>query len=155
MCAAIMYAHSYLSPSMRREWIEMRYVDYISLGKHKSPSMRREWIEITSFWKACKPTLRLPPCGGSGLKCLCPGGSTRQLSLPPCGGSGLKYLPGEGVNKSVSLPPCGGSGLKCSHRSDHSTDHRLPPCGGSGLKYGTGDSLSGELHVSLHAEGVD
>ena len=23
MCAAIMYAHSYLSPSMRREWIEM------------------------------------------------------------------------------------------------------------------------------------
>ena len=24
----------------------MRYVDYISLGKHKSPSIRREWIEI-------------------------------------------------------------------------------------------------------------
>ena len=34
-----------VSPSMRREWIEMYEVD--TLGNvYSSPSMRREWIEI-------------------------------------------------------------------------------------------------------------
>ena len=35
---------------------------------NKSPSMRREWIEIHSYHKAITYQIRLPPCGGSGLK---------------------------------------------------------------------------------------
>ena len=36
------------SPSMRREWIEIRML-YICISDGlPSPSMRREWIEITS-----------------------------------------------------------------------------------------------------------
>ena len=34
-----------VSPSMRREWIEIDERN-ISGGKYKSPSMRREWIEM-------------------------------------------------------------------------------------------------------------
>ena len=37
-----------MSPSMRREWIEM-YQDYTTLISMLSPSMRREWIEIKTF----------------------------------------------------------------------------------------------------------
>ena len=34
------------SPSMRREWIEIRrYIQYVSKST-MSPSMRREWIEM-------------------------------------------------------------------------------------------------------------
>ena len=36
------------SPSMRREWIEMKSGDYITITVTESPSMRREWIEIYS-----------------------------------------------------------------------------------------------------------
>ena len=52
---------------MRREWIEISYfTSLFTIGM--SPSMRREWIEINS--RIVKPRLsRLPPCGGSGLKC--------------------------------------------------------------------------------------
>ncbi len=34
-----------------------------------SPSMRREWIEISGKAKKLYSPLSLPPCGGSGLKC--------------------------------------------------------------------------------------
>ena len=34
-----------LSPSMRREWIEMHHVKH-PVTDSESPSMRREWIEI-------------------------------------------------------------------------------------------------------------
>ena len=34
-----------MSPSMRREWIEMAYLELLC-DTEKSPSMRREWIEI-------------------------------------------------------------------------------------------------------------
>ena len=78
----------------------------------------------------------LPPCGGSGLKCLHSAlGLHRVRRLPPCGGSGLKlYSPlvcfcrytspsmrrewieinlvNDADIQSTSLPPCGGSGLK-------------------------------------------
>ncbi len=37
---------SYLSPSMRREWIEMVVVTCVITVISMSPSMRREWIEI-------------------------------------------------------------------------------------------------------------
>ena len=33
-----------------------------------SPSMRREWIEISGKAKKLYSPLSLPPCGGSGLK---------------------------------------------------------------------------------------
>ena len=35
------------SPSMRREWIEMKGGDPLVARQLKSPSMRREWIEMT------------------------------------------------------------------------------------------------------------
>ena len=38
------------------------------------------------------PERRLPPCGGSGLKCRSVVGYTLSArGLPPCGGSGLKF----------------------------------------------------------------
>ena len=39
-------APQYASPSMRREWIEMRRT-IRTKNRRKSPSMRREWIEIS------------------------------------------------------------------------------------------------------------
>ena len=38
-----------LSPSMRREWIEIRIGDIVTVRDYVSPSMRREWIEILNF----------------------------------------------------------------------------------------------------------
>ena len=70
------------SPSMRREWIEMKHRLRAS-ELLASPSMRREWIEIRFF--AVKSII--------------------QTGLPPCGGSGLKSLDGlaESINETVSL----------------------------------------------------
>ena len=50
-----------MSPSMRREWIEISDASLYPYG-YRSPSMRREWIEMSSL-------------------CLCPGGSTRSPSM--------------------------------------------------------------------------
>ena len=35
-----------MSPSMRREWIEIAILSCVQRSKYLSPSMRREWIEI-------------------------------------------------------------------------------------------------------------
>ena len=102
-----------------------------------SPSMRREWIEMYSLHGYSRDRSGLPPCGGSGLKYL-HGGPFRSVCrspsmrrewieivitglclvvvpcLPPCGGSGLKSLTGCGCTSCLRLPPCGGSGLKCN-----------------------------------------
>ena len=146
--------------------------------KLESPSMRREWIEMqmTRRWR---PTpWSLPPCGGSGLKCMDAQNSTVQFGLPPCGGSGLKCLgtsrqrliPGSPSMRRewieipdfcnflcwfLRLPPCGGSGLKCDRRIDACVRPGLPPCGGSGLKYAVMPWADIPQFVSLHAEGVD
>ena len=40
-----------MSPSMRREWIEIRWSNDIINGI-ESPSMRREWIEMSSVCNA-------------------------------------------------------------------------------------------------------
>ena len=40
-----------VSPSMRREWIEMNWVSFCEISL-PSPSMRREWIEISNDAKA-------------------------------------------------------------------------------------------------------
>ena len=48
----------------------MKYVIFRQSGYcHMSPSMRREWIEMNDFKTYSIDELRLPPCGGSGLKC--------------------------------------------------------------------------------------
>ena len=52
---------------MRREWIEI-HVDRIAGNDLLSPSMRREWIEMFQGHELDKEHLGLPPCGGSGLK---------------------------------------------------------------------------------------
>ena len=57
-----------LSPSMRREWIEMRFLVRRIAPQYASPSMRREWIEMILSLKITSWNMRLPPCGGSGLK---------------------------------------------------------------------------------------
>ena len=56
-----------MSPSMRREWIEMMAL-VIASALGWSPSMRREWIEMMALVIASALGCGLPPCGGSGLK---------------------------------------------------------------------------------------
>ena len=57
-----------LSPSMRREWIEIM-PDLQKTIPAMSPSMRREWIEMKLLSIIRTSSTCLPPCGGSGLKC--------------------------------------------------------------------------------------
>ena len=54
---------------MRREWIEILLTENVN-AVDVSPSMRREWIEISQSTATSESSFRLPPCGGSGLKCL-------------------------------------------------------------------------------------
>ena len=42
------YAIKEMSPSMRREWIEIQICTDHRQDHYQSPSMRREWIEIVS-----------------------------------------------------------------------------------------------------------
>ena len=56
------------SPSVGREWIVIAVRRYGS-KLTASPSMRREWIEIMCGFGIHIEKRRLPPCGGSGLKC--------------------------------------------------------------------------------------
>ena len=56
-----------------------------------SPSARREWIEIQFIRLASIRGLGLPLRGGSGLKCLRVVSRAWESSLPLRGGSGLKY----------------------------------------------------------------
>ena len=143
---------------MRREWIEIPLMSTV-LFSQMSPSMRREWIEMKTVAFTGSYNDRLPPCGGSGLKYVSWNAKSCAIGrLPPCGGSGLKY-PKRGQTAAVlRLPPCGGSGLKylqiqpVIHTPRQSPSMRrewiemymvgvmyrillcLPPCGGSGLK---------------------
>ena len=102
---------AWLSPSMRREWIEITEKN-LDAGQFLSPSMRREWIEMEKWNRSNLTIFRLPPCGGSGLKCRTGKLCHVVCSLPPCGGSGLKLARYMAFPETSSLPPCGGSGLK-------------------------------------------
>ena len=63
------------------------------LSGHMSPSTRREWIEICHEMLESMWVIRLPPHGGSGLKSPCLFMFTiKSNCLPPHGGSGLKYI---------------------------------------------------------------
>ena len=107
------HQHFVMSPSMRREWIEISIRENSSPGGG-SPSMRREWIEMIFLSTDQTLEMGLPPCGGSGLKCILNSTAHKcYYRLPPCGGSGLKcWVAAPGRSGNESLPPCGGSGLK-------------------------------------------
>ena len=59
--------HNPESPSVWREWIEMK-MEKLNVKAHMSPSVWREWIEIFSRHGMPQGDRSLPPCGGSGLK---------------------------------------------------------------------------------------
>ena len=67
-------------------------IQTVSEKPSMSPSMRREWIEIACGLIDRQLFQRLPPCGGSGLKWEIVLDAFRKNGLPPCGGSGLKYV---------------------------------------------------------------
>ena len=60
----------FVSPSPRREWIEIILVKMRPSLQNLSPSPRREWIEINIIKNALWNSVCLPPHGGSGLKFL-------------------------------------------------------------------------------------
>ena len=145
-----------------------------------SPSMRREWIEMPTGCQMRMKMLCLPPCGGSGLKsfnvppslCIRESPSMRRewieirktiqatirtSSLPPCGGSGLKYYDIEEKKQFALSPSMRREWIEITRRRlgacvRMSPSMRrewieifwvivaqekapgLPPCGGSGLK---------------------
>ena len=78
------------SPSTRREWIEMLLRTTCGMCQ-KSPSTRREWIEMPVASPTAQKCWSLPPHGGSGLKYIRDYRDRSQKGLPPHGGSGLKY----------------------------------------------------------------
>ena len=105
--------HNALSPSTRREWIEIAHPLHALVKAFGSPSTRREWIEIGDPRLQIEGCRSLPPHGGSGLKWLKNGKpELPKGSLPPHGGSGLKYSISPCSPVRCGLPPHGGSGLK-------------------------------------------
>ena len=64
----VTHADIALSPSIRREWIEIWLVEHGLWIFERSPSIRREWIEILDCYWVCEVYSGLPPYGGSGLK---------------------------------------------------------------------------------------
>ena len=149
---------------MRREWIEMVVVTCVITVISMSPSMRREWIEISNEHDLHQTANSLPPCGGSGLKylsgylrgrrqqspsmrrewiempveytkyikaALSPSMRREWIEMSRC----LRRLPPAcpspsmrrewieifwvivAQEKAPGLPPCGGSGLKCRVRA--------------------------------------
>ena len=150
---------SYLSPSMRREWIEMVVVTCVITVISMSPSMRREWIEISNEHDLHQTANSLPPCGGSGLKYLSGYLRGRRQQSPSMRREWIEmFFTGQNKcfpqlspsmrrewieifwvivaqEKAPGLPPCGGSGLKFQIlRRLEMPLSSLPPCGGSGLK---------------------
>ena len=69
------------SPSIRREWIEMLRVG-TAYRNGTSPSIRREWIEIIKPDASPSSSIGLPPCGGSGLKFDAADKSVDQIASP-------------------------------------------------------------------------
>ena len=143
-----------------------------------SPSMRREWIEIPSCNHWNTAACCLPPCGGSGLKFLMMNEYVQEHKSPSMRREWIEMqsrLNYKGVGRSPSmrrewieismtplqkhcsesLPPCGGSGLKYAVATKTASFCRLPPCGGSGLKCCIHLCRCAVSLVSLHAEGVD
>ena len=145
-----------------------------------SPSMRREWIEILELDVALFEHLRLPPCGGSGLKYkrnlrnmkkrTSPSMRREWIEIPVSAAMSTAWntspsMRREWIEISHStpiaifkhrLPPCGGSGLKFETKYIIVNVFRLPPCGGSGLKcYGFGDDAEIAGSPSMRREWIE
>ena len=144
------------SPSMRREWIEM-FLSRLRSDYYVSPSMRREWIEIPVSSMTLWQVSGLPPCGGSGLKCLA------AAHCRICGGSPSMrrewiemYAGNCNLFKSSPSPSMRREWIEiCCGSAMWNFCSSLPPCGGSGLKYVGCNHCCHSHSVSLHAEGVD
>ena len=124
-----------LSPSMRREWIEIFHLVYTGHFFNTSPSMRREWIEMPSsiivlYFTMPSPSMRRE---WIEIQCLCV--KTERSKSPSMRREWIEIDFVDKINLSFSsLPPCGGSGLKSPRMYTLFQQHSLPPCGGSGLK---------------------
>ena len=127
--------HNALSPSTRREWIEIAHPLHALVKAFGSPSTRREWIEIGDPRLQIEGCRSLPPHGGSGLKWwsvpppsdCCKSPSTRrewiEIVFVPCRvhyirspSTRREWIEIAVVKKAKAgvpgLPPHGGSGLK-------------------------------------------
>ena len=122
-----------LSPSMRREWIEIFWT-YTTISPNASPSMRREWIEILpshlSRSAAVSPSMRR-----EWIEMVRRYVVIQAACLSPS-------MRREWIEMTTLARSCVGT---CG----------LPPCGGSGLKFGKSTKMLLRCCVSLHAEGVD
>ena len=114
----------------------MKYIWTVSaLEQSQSPSMRREWIEIRKYHSAHMRWPCLPPCGGSGLKYPKRSRNDATGRSPSMRREWIEILMFTKYTLTcVSLPPCGGSGLKFKGHCITRLPYGLPPCGGSGLK---------------------
>ena len=81
-----------LSPSARKEWIEMIEQYKRTVIICPSPSARKEWIEIKMHAGNYGTAARLLPQGRSGLKYAKEYIGGRKYRLLPQGRSGLKYV---------------------------------------------------------------
>ena len=92
----------------------MKYNAAIHLNAYTvSPSMRREWIEMLQGVGWSSGGGCLPPCGGSGLKCQSAGTSAGVRLSPSMRREWIEMSHEKlAYNSTQCLPPCGGSGLK-------------------------------------------
>ena len=81
--------------------------------------------------------MRLPPCGGSGLKSFKTSILSSYDMSPSVWREWIEIIDSwTEVYDTSGLPPCGGSGLKFGFKNPKlASITGLPPCGGSGLKY--------------------
>ena len=79
---------SFLSPSMRREWIEMSLHSCTSMYL-RSPSMRREWIEIDKGTSTAVHLLTSPSMRREWIE---------MINQSICGNVNLVSLHAEGVD---------------------------------------------------------
>ena len=106
-------------------------------GTLVSPSMRREWIEISYSAESCSSASGLPPCGGSGLKFPTVYHIAHVLLWSPSmRREWIEMLYDQTVGQLHMSPSMRREWIEIAWRW---TAARLlpclPPCGGSGLKY--------------------
>ena len=148
-----------MSPSMRREWIEisnehdlhqtanslppcggsgLKYLSgYLRGRRQQSPSMRREWIEMSRCLRRLPPACPSPSMRREWIEMFFTGQNKCFPQLSPS--MRREWIEIFWVivaqEKAPGLPPCGGSGLKFQIlRRLEMPLSSLPPCGGSGLK---------------------
>ena len=130
-----------MSPSMRREWIEisnehdlhqtanslppcggsgLKYLSgYLRGRRQQSPSMRREWIEMSRCLRRLPPACPSPSMRREWIEMFFTGQNKCFPQLSPS--MRREWIEIFWVivaqEKAPGLPPCGGSGLKCRVRA--------------------------------------